>query len=231
MTAPREVAGGFSRRAVAWIMGLGVTSFALAILLSAFSEDLWERPTPHANSFSWSALGHRGLADLLRSLGVGVISRRTAGAGDAGIGRPLIAAEPDLARLAEDGRSLAALRDEAAGRDAALVVVLPKWQGEPHASDPRWLGDVDTLPAAEVGRVLAALAAPELAGAEVVRAGGPRLHGCSARWRSTSAVDFRVTSLRPSSWCRAPGSSPRWSATVACWSLAISRPKRAPRST
>ena len=70
MSADRELEGGFSRAAIGWIAGLGVASFVLALILTAFGEDLFGKPTPHANSYSRSALGHRGLVELLQSLGV-----------------------------------------------------------------------------------------------------------------------------------------------------------------
>ena len=57
-------------------------------------HDLERRPTPEANTFSYSALGYHGLFEFLRSMGLGVVTRQ-APAGGVGPGRPLLLAEPD----------------------------------------------------------------------------------------------------------------------------------------
>ena len=194
MNAVPELEGGFSRKAIGWIVGVGVASFVLALLLTAFGEDLFSKPTPHANSYSRSALGHRGLVELLQSLGTGAVSRRTPGTAAPGPLRPLIAAEPDplVLEVAED--RLAEMRREARSRDAALVVVLPKWTGVPHNSNPAWIDRVYLMPEPSLRNVLKALDEPELENITLVRTGG-RVRPCSALWRSAASagtVDFRA---------------------------------------
>lgn len=195
MTGPREAEGGFSRSLLGWIAGLGVASFALALVLTAYGEDLWSEAPPQANSFSRSALGHRALVELLQSTGLGVVSRRSPGTGEPGVVRPLIAAEPDPAVMRAYGERLDELRKEARGRDAALVVVLPKWRGSPDPGKPGWIAGAELMPEPEALGVLWALESPALRWVELVRAGnalGRQGRGCSARWRSSRAIDFRV---------------------------------------
>ena len=185
-----EIEGGFSRRVIGWIVGVGVVSFALALLLSAFGEDLWERPTAEANSYSRSALGHRALAELLRSFGIGVTSRRTPGTGTPGVVRPLVAAEPD-----PDGEHLPELMREAHASEAPLVVVLPKWRGMPNMENPGWIGGAELHPEASVEQVLENLGADGLKKIGIEREEGSGLRGCSAGWRSAASagiVDYRV---------------------------------------
>ena len=181
--------GGFSRRAVGWIVGLSVASFGLALLLTAFGEDLWGKPSPHSNSFSRSALGHRAVVELLQSMGVGVMSRRTPGTGAPGTVRPILAAEPDPTVLESAPERLEELRKEAVARMAPLVVVLPKWKGVQHKTNPGWIEGAEILPAAIVGGVLESLGAEGLKELDITREASS---GCSARWRSSNAIDYRV---------------------------------------
>lgn len=190
MTGLREMEGGFSRSVIGWIVGVAVASFAVALLLTAFGEDLWERPTRDANSFSRSALGHRALVELLQSLGVGVMSRKTPGTGEPGVVRPVVAAEPDPDALVEE--RLPELLEEALARQAPLVVVLPKWRGRPHAENPGWVGGAQLLGESRVRQVLEKLGADGLKDAGIERDKGPRVRGCSAGWRSAGDIDYRV---------------------------------------
>ncbi len=158
MTAPvpveetPELEGGFSRRALGWIVGGTVASFLAFVLLGVYGKDLERRPTPEANTFSYSALGHHGLASFLVSMGLGVLPRQ-APAGGVGPGRPLILAEPD----ARDPERLKALREEARDRNARLVLVLPKWSPGPARKDrPDWLDRVSLISSTEVERVVRA---------------------------------------------------------------------------
>lgn len=188
----KEMEGGFSRSIIGWIVGVGVVSFALALLLSAFGEDLFEKPTPDTNSFSRSALGHRALAELLRSLGIGVVSRRAPGTGTPGVVRPVVAAEPDPDVLLQAEDRLPELVREAHASQAPLVVVLPKWRGLPHPKNPGWVGGAALLSEGTVLQVLEQLGAEGLKEAGIEREKGPRVRGCSAGWRSAGDIDYRV---------------------------------------
>lgn len=180
-----EIEGGFSRRALGWIVGSTVVSFLAFVLLSVYGRDLERRATPQANTFSYSALGHRGLVELLRSMGLGVVSRQ-APAGGVGPGRPLILAEPD----ARDPERLKTLRAEARDRRAPLVLVLPKWSpGPPARKRPDWLSRVSLISTTEVERVVRELGDEDLRDVAVERPGGTL--SCTARWGS-SPVELRI---------------------------------------
>jgi hypothetical protein len=230
MNRPRETApeleGGFSRKAVGWIVGVGASSFVLALLLTAFGEDLFSKPSPYANSYSRSALGHRGAVELLQSLGVGAVSRRTPRTARPDPVRPLIAAEPDPLVLEAATDRLAGLRREARSHSAVLVVVLPKWFGVPHASNPGWIDRAELMAEPWVTRVLRNLDEPELENLALVRADarGVRdartVHPCSARWRSAAsagATDFRVDLAPAQFLAPAPGLEPE----VTCGGLLL----------
>jgi hypothetical protein len=183
-TAAPELEGGFSRRTLAWVIGCASVSFVAAILLSVYGYDLTSRPTPEANTFSYSAVGHHGVVEFLRSLGLGVVSRQ-APAGGVGPGRPLVVAEPDPG----DAARLQALRGEARDRHAALVVVLPKWApGPPEKARPDWLSRVTLLTTGQVERALRAFGDEALRGVTVQRTGRLR---CTARWQG-SAIELYV---------------------------------------
>ncbi len=187
MSGPREWEGGFSRKTVGWLAGLGIASFVLALLLTAFGDG--GRPTPGTNSFSRSALGHRGASEFLQSLGLGAVSRRSPGTGAPGPGRPLIAAEPDPdpAVLAATGDRMAELRREARIRNAALVIVLPKWKGRPDPSNPAWIRSAALMPKAEVAAVgdqQIKLERGETSEAVPI--------SCSVNWPSGRGAPFRV---------------------------------------
>jgi hypothetical protein len=147
---PAELEGGFSRRALSWIVGSVAASFVISLLLGVFGQDLDRRPTPGPNTFSYSALGHKGFADFLRSMGLGVVSRQSPAGGGLGPKHPLIVAEPDSR---SEGR-LEDLRQEAANQQAPLVLVLPKWRpGLPDPKKPDWLSRVEARPLEAVGEV------------------------------------------------------------------------------
>ncbi len=180
METPGEIEGGFSRRTLAWVIGCASVSFVAAILLSVYGRDLVSRSTPEANTFSYSAVGHHGVVEFLRSMGLGVVSRQ-APAGGVGPGRPLVVAEPSF----RDAARLKTLRGEARDRHATLVIVLPKWSpGPPEREKPGWLSRVSLMSAAEVERTLKELGDEKLKGVAVRRAGRLR---CTARWEDATA--------------------------------------------
>ncbi|MFL6235957.1 MAG: hypothetical protein ACJ76N_22690, partial [Thermoanaerobaculia bacterium] len=188
-----EIEGGFSRRALAWIVGCASVSFVAAILLSVYGRDLQDRPTPEANSFSYSAVGHHAVVDFLRAMGIGVTSRQ-APAGGVGPSRPLVVAEPE----GRERERLQALREEARDRHAALVLVLPKWTpGPPEKNQPRWLSKVSLLSLPEVEKAVQALGDEKLRNVSVQRSGGLR---CRARWGELTAelrIDEEAQLIEP----------------------------------
>lgn len=188
-----ELPGGYSRRTVVWISLLSGLSFAAAVFFIAFGEELEGPSNPHANTFSKSALGHQGLAELLEALGLGTVSRRGRGGAAPGPHRPLVLAEPDVVLLADGSSRLDAFAREAAEAGAPLVLVLPKWAGEPRPGRPEWIGEARPLSADALGQVFESLGAAELAGIEVLRSAAGPLR-CSASWEGAAGdrADLRI---------------------------------------
>jgi hypothetical protein len=199
-----ELEGGFSRRAVAWIVGSVAVSFLAAVLLGVYGRDL-ESPRPGHDTFSYSALGHRGLAELLRAMGLGVVSRQSSHGGTPGPRRPLVLAEPD------DKEKIKDLRDEAGRAEAPLVVVLPKRQvGPPDPRHSDWLASADLLAPEEVERQVAELG---LGTVGVVRARGGGA-SCTASWGDAAAEPsgLRIVAAQTQLLRPAPGLA----AVIAC---------------
>jgi hypothetical protein len=210
MRSPRraggELEGGFSQQTVGWIVGVALGSFFLAIVLSVFGEDLNGRPSAGPNSFSYSALGHRALAELLRGSGIGVVSRRSARGGRPDTQRPLVLAEPFTEGKPAATR-MRALREEAAGRGASLVLVLPKWDSLPDPEHPGWIGLFRTIPLAEVEKVPGALSAPGLERVPMQRPGGRAVRDCKASWRA-GARTFQLEIPHAQLFAQKPGQTP-----------------------
>jgi hypothetical protein len=175
-----ELEGGFSRRWLAWGVGVAIASFAIFLLLLAYGHDLEGRPAPGANTFSRSALGYEAAAELLRALGLGVVSRQAPAGSSVGPDHPLVLAEPDLDRGGGTERQ-EALWQEAEDRKAPLVLVLPKWApGVQQKGKPEWLAQVELMPLVWVERPLSRLGDSERP-FEVRRFA--RAKGCQATWR------------------------------------------------
>lgn len=177
--AEAELEGGFSRRRLAWAVGVAVASFAIFLLLLAYGHDLEGRPVPGPNTFSRSALGYEGAAELLRTLGLGVVSRQAPAGSGVGPDHPLVAAEPDSSSGRLSAR-FATLWQEAVDRKAALVVILPKWApGLPQKNKPEWLAEIDLMPIELVRRTLSR---PEGSERPLEIERFARAQGCEASW-------------------------------------------------
>jgi hypothetical protein len=136
----------FSTNRVIWLLAIGVFSFAGAAYFLIYGDDHTARTTD-ANSFSYSAIGHKAFVETLRRLDLPVLVSRHNSAAKAGRSALLVVAEPDTHWLADDANEelLAAKR---------ILLVLPKWGGERDDAKPRWIGSVASLPPDEVERVL-----------------------------------------------------------------------------
>jgi hypothetical protein len=198
---PDELEGGFSRRRLGWAVGIAVGSFVIFLLLLAFGRDLEGPPAPGPHTFSRSALGYQGVAELLRSLGLGVVSRQAPAGSGAGPTHPLVVAEPDPGQGGGSQR-LKALWGEAGDREAPLVVVLPKWSpGEPRDDHKEWLEKVELMPLDGVQWFVRHLGETDL---PIVALRFARATGCEAIWRAEDAptplridIDEAVQLLKP----------------------------------
>lgn len=142
--------GPWSRSALIAVIGVVGVSLAVAVVLTVLGDDLGDRRSAGVDGYSASAIGHRGLVQLLDQLGVPVVVSRSDSAARARHGL-LIVAEPAVGDPASRAR-LAALVDAA----PRALVVLPKWYGSVERGR-RWIDDAHLLPDSDVTAVLEAL--------------------------------------------------------------------------
>lgn len=210
-----ELKGGFSPRAVAVLVGLAALSFATTILLAAYGGDPADRPTAGPNTFSYSALGQRGLASFLRREGLGVTSRQSRTGSGPGPSRPLVLAEPGPEASVPGGweKRLEDLVAEAREKNAPLVLILPKWRALPDPQHAGWAGTVALLHRREVEGAMSALRVKALDDAAVERTGGPdRDARCTGIWENEERRRYAVEA----SHLQLLRHSPQWTPEVAC---------------
>ncbi len=148
----------YSRKTILWICGLAVGSFVLAFVLTAFADDLGQPISAGPNTFSYSAVGHRGFLKFLQASGVEVSIRRTERLDSLDPALPLIVIEPKVSLSDNAGSpALGRLLDAATIREVPLVVVLPKWGYVINPGRPRWILDSAPIDPRGVRNVLTAL--------------------------------------------------------------------------
>jgi hypothetical protein len=154
--APTE--GPFSRRVLAWIVGVGASSLGLAVaLLVVGGSESADVSSAAADAYSRSALGHRAFVALLQARRVPFLVSRYDSARRAGASGLLVVAEPVIGP-SDAARSLrlAQLLDRA----PTTLLVLPKWRGAEDLERPGWIRKAEPVPLAEVGAVLSAAHVP-----------------------------------------------------------------------
>lgn len=153
MTSPPAQAPAFSRTAIT-LVGIAIgASFLGMLLLTAFLDDIVRRPSAAPDGYSVSALGHRGIVEILRELDVPVVVSRGRSGAKAREGL-LVIAEPGVAP--GDEESAEKLRKLVASSDRVLLI-LPKWYGSPSGENRRWIGSARPIELEEVRAVLEAL--------------------------------------------------------------------------
>ena len=178
----------FAPRTVFWLVAIGTLSFVGAIVLSLMAQNAASVRSADANSFSYSAVGHRALVELLEAVDLPVLVSRYESAAKAGSSSLLVVAEPvsppatpaDLKRLTNA---------------RTVLVVLPKWRGEPGELTPDWLRTADLLASKEVERILRMV----LVDGSVVRPSG------AVTWLES---EFPAPTLAAPQLFRAPGVEP-----------------------
>jgi hypothetical protein len=125
----------FSRRLlVAWIVG-AVIVFAISLYFMGGGE-LGGPDSVGPSTFSRSAIGHAGIADVLEQLAIPVVKSRASSLEKLSPGSVLVIAEPRRNGQAEDAiRTLLKAR--------TILLVLPKWTGQPSEQKPGWLSIVE----------------------------------------------------------------------------------------
>ena len=146
----------FSRRLlIGWIVAAALT-FAVSLYFMG-SKDQGDTIGPSA--FSRSAIGYAGIADVLQKLGIDVVKSRYDSLGKLTSGSVLVIAEPRPSPATE--RTIRTLL-----KADTILLILPKWTGEPSRKKSGWLGEAEPLSRGDAAWVLN-LVAPR---ADVIRA-------------------------------------------------------------
>ncbi len=142
----------FSRRALCWVVGLAVGSFVIALVFAIFGDELGRGvPSAGPDSYSRSAIGHRGFVRLLEAYDITVVRSRHVSGARAGDRAVLLLAEPSIAGDEQRAQLTAALASA-----SRTVLVLPKRTGDEDPEKRAWLERSDLLMPGEVTLVLAA---------------------------------------------------------------------------
>lgn len=122
------------RRLVVGLAIFGALSFVGGLLLAILDPAETAVPSYEADTFSRSAVGHRGVVRWLRRLGVPVLVSRANTTGKAREGTILAVLEPPTE---DESDRLVRLLD---GVEAdAVIIALPKWTGRAHAETEGWI--------------------------------------------------------------------------------------------
>ncbi|MGA8616117.1 MAG: DUF4350 domain-containing protein [Xanthobacteraceae bacterium] len=135
----------FSPRLLAvWIVG-AMLVFAITLYFMG-SEDQGTN-TVGPSTFSRSAIGYAGIAEVLQQLDITVKKSRYDSLSKVTTGSVLVIAEP-LPGANTEATIRTLLKAD------SILLVLPKWTGSPSAQKAAWLGEAALLPMAEVDWVL-----------------------------------------------------------------------------
>jgi len=156
----------FTKTSLAWVVGLAVPSFLVALFYSIYSPQLSEIGSDGADAFSVSAVGLKGVVELLDELDVPVLISRRHSARRSGEDSLLFVAAPETEFLdQEGGEVLDALKDH----PFDTLLVLPKYRWSPSVEEP---GHIRTVGLLEAGDVEAMLARVGVTDGSIVRPGG-----------------------------------------------------------
>jgi hypothetical protein len=150
----------FPRRLlIGWIVG-AIVVFAISLYFMGGGE-LSGPDSVGPSTFSRSAIGHAGIAEVLQQLAIPVVKSRSNSLEKLSADSVLVIAEPRRSGQSEDAiRTLL--------KASTILLVLPKWSGLPSEQKAGWLRQVDERPALDAQWALN-LVAPK---GEVVREKG-----------------------------------------------------------
>lgn len=143
--------GAFSARVTGLLIGIGLLSFAAAALVGIYADPQTEG-TSGGNAYSYSAIGHRAWSELLEELGIPVVLSRNDSAAKAWDGDGLLVLAQPQIRGESDGDALATL-EQMTDTDRVLVV-LPKWRGNPDFANRRWVRSLRLIDQPAVEKIL-----------------------------------------------------------------------------
>ncbi len=125
----------FSRRLlIGWIAGAVAVFTATLYFMGGNESGGVDLSGP--NTYSPSAVGHEGLADVLEQLAIPVVKSRSGSLDKLSTGSVLVIAEPK--RGAESEAEIRALL-----KARTVLLVLPKWNGLPSLRKPGWIDAVE----------------------------------------------------------------------------------------
>jgi len=142
------VTNPFSKTTLWIIIGVGITSLAVTVILTVMGPGA--KYSAGSDGYSVSAIGHKGLVELLQKLDVPVVLSRNDSAVKAKNGL-LVIAEPKI-----EDKETERLKALISSAPHNVLVVLPKWYGYA-LDDGRWVDAVDLQPLADVQAVLGTL--------------------------------------------------------------------------
>jgi hypothetical protein len=119
------------RLLIGWIAA-AVLTFLVSLYFMGNSEQSTE--TVGASTFSRSAIGYAGIADVLQKLDMPVLKSRSDSLGKVTPGGVLVIAEPLSGAKNEDIMRTLLKAD-------TILLILPKWVGRPSESKPGWISE------------------------------------------------------------------------------------------
>jgi hypothetical protein len=180
--------GPFDRRTLLWLVTVGAGSLLLGVYILLAVPSAPSVASSDADTFSRSAIGHRGFIELLRASRFPlVVSRHNSAVRAAG--GVLVLLEPHLDQPGRAGRLEQMLEN-----GGTTLLVLPKWEGVEDPSQPGWLKSARLL---SVESVSSALSAAHVK-ADVVRRGSRPPLRCGAWTAEVDGVQLlQSTALTP----------------------------------
>jgi hypothetical protein len=121
----------FRRRTLIILISVGLVSLGVALFLAAFADDFTDKQTAGTNGYSKSAIGYEGLIELLRASDIPVMDSQHDSPDRAREGL-LVVFAPELDSEREELKTLI-------GHASRVLLVLPRWWGEPDDANPGWI--------------------------------------------------------------------------------------------
>jgi hypothetical protein len=139
------MSGVLSQRLLIGWIAAAVLTFLVSLYFMGNSEQSTD--TIGASTFSRSAIGYAGIADVLQKLDMPVLKSRSDSLGKVTQGGVLVIAEPLPGAKNEDIMRTLLKAD-------TILLILPKWVGRPSASKPGWISEAVPIDQAAAGWAL-----------------------------------------------------------------------------
>ena len=184
----------FRTGAIVALVGVAFAATGLAAFLFAYGDDVLEPTTAGANTYSFSAIGHRAAMEFFRESGVATVRNVDPRIGALDGDAALVIAEPLKGTGAIELMKRLIAKADARGRPT--IVVLPKWRHAPWPMDPRWAESVGIIGAKNAEEVAAAAAGVEGTPFAVeIDEGRPATYTASAGWSASYDIRLRQSQL------------------------------------